>query len=182
MQYLFLLGFAGVIFGLCFLVDRLWQKWFPKDLRKVVRLPRKTVIFGIVLTFLGCFFLLNFFDELSAYLRMGCVLVSLMGLLLLGRYATFSIRYDEEGFLYRSFGKKPISCKYGDILGQRSVLTRAGVQTALYVPDGEVPLDSSMVGLHDFLKTAFSVWCRETGTDPDAVENNPSYFTYFPEP
>ena len=53
MKYLFLLGFCAVIFLLCFLIDKLIQKLFPKHKleksKTVVRPPRKSAVFGVLL-------------------------------------------------------------------------------------------------------------------------------------
>ena len=53
MKYVLLLGFCAVIFLICFLIDKLIQKLFPKhELEKsktVVRPPRKSAVFGVLL-------------------------------------------------------------------------------------------------------------------------------------
>lgn len=182
MPYLILILFMALVFGICFGVDRLIKKLVPTDDRKAVRLPRRSVIFGILLTFLGFVMLLNFWSQLEWYFRIGSGIVLLMGIFLLVQYSAFSIRYDEEGFTCRSLGKKPMYCRYEEILGQKSIVARSGVNSTLYTVHGEVPIYSAQAGVDDFLKTAFSVWCKKSGTDPDAVENNPAYLTYFPEP
>lgn len=182
MQYVILLAFMAAVFGICFLVDRLIKHFIPQDDRKAVRLPRKSAIFGILLTFVAFAAPLMFWEQLEWYIRIGCGIVLLMGVFLLVQYFSFSIRYDEEGFTYRTLGKKAMTCRYEDILGQKSLLTRSGVNATLYTKQGEVPIYSAQVGVQDFLKTAFAAWCRETGTDPESVENNPSYLVYFPEP
>ena len=53
MKYVLLLGFCAAIFLICFLIDKLIQKLFPKhELEKsktVVRPPRKSAVFGVLL-------------------------------------------------------------------------------------------------------------------------------------
>lgn len=182
MQYVILLAFMALVFGLCYMVDKLIKHFFPKDERKAVRLPRKSVIFGILLTFVAFAAPLMFWNQLEWYIRVGCGIVLLMGAFLLVQYFSFSIRYDKEGFTYRTLGKKPMDCRYEDILGQKSLLTRSGVNSALYTICGEVPIYSAQVGVQDFLKTAFAAWCEKKGIDPETVENNPNFLVYFPEP
>ena len=182
MQYVIIALFMALVFGLCFGVDRLCKTLFPKDERKAVRLPRRSVIFGILLSFLGFSALLGFWEQLEWYFRAGCFIVFFMGIFLLVQYFSFSIRYDEEGFTCRTFGKKPVCSSYADILGQKSLITRSGVNSTLYTKRGEVPIYSAQTGVQDFLKTAFAVWCEKNGIAPDTVENNPDYLTYFPEP
>lgn len=181
MLYVYLLLFMGIIFLLCFGVDQLFGKIIPKDSRKAVRQRRRTVTFGVLLTFFGFVILLGFWVQLSWYLRAGCGIVMLMGAFLLLQYFAFAIRYNETGFSYKALGKKGFSCTYGEILGQTSLLTRSGVNSTLYTKKGEVHIYSSLEGLNEFLKTAFAHWCEETGTDPERVENSPQYLTYFPE-
>lgn len=182
MQYVIIALFMALVFALCFGVDRLCKKLFPKDERKSVRLPRRSVIFGILLTFLGFSAPLMLWSQLAWYLRISCLVVLLMGIFLLVQYFSFSIRYGEEGFTCRTLGKKPVCSSYADILGQKSLLARSGVNSTLYTKHGEVPIYSAQTGVQDFLKTAFSVWCEKNGIVPDTVENNPDYLTYFPEP
>lgn len=182
MQYVIIALFMALVFGLCFGVDRLCRKLFPRDERKVVRLPRRSAVFGILLSFFGFAAMLFFWRQLEWYFRVGAALVLLLGIFLLVQYFSFSIRYDAEGFVYRGFFKKPVASTYGEISGQRSLLTRSGVNSTLYTKHGEVPIFSALQGVQDFLKTAFSVWCEKNGIEPDTVENNPAYFTYFPEP
>lgn len=182
MKYVIVLLFMAAVFGLCFLVDRLCRRLFPADPRKAVRLPRRSVIFGVLLTFLGFTAWLVYWPQFAWYLRVSSILVLVMGVFLLVQYFSFSIRYDEEGFEYRTLGKKAMTCHYDEILGQESLLTRSGVHSTLYTKQGELPIYTALVGLPEFLKTAFSHWCEAKGIDPDTVENNPQYLTYFPKP
>ena len=66
--------------------------------------------------------------------------------------------------------------------GQRSLLTRSGVNTELFVGGESLQLYSAMQGLDAFLNKAFFRWCSAKGIDPDSVENNPRMLTYFPDP
>lgn len=180
MQYVYLLGFMAVIFGVCWSVDMLCKRLWPKHPGKTVRLPKRTAVFGILLLVLGIAVVFLAWETDSVYFRFGSFLVPAIGLLLAVQYLSFSISYDAEGFVYRSLGKKPMKSAYADILGQKSVIARSGVNSVLYTKNGEVPIYSAQEGVQDFLKTAFAAWCQATGTDPEAVENNPRYLTYFP--
>ena len=77
-------------------------------------------------------------------------------------------------------GKKEFH--YSQIRGQRSLMTRGGINTILFVGDEEINLYSSMQNLNAFLNKAFYRWCAAKGIDPDSVENNPRMFTWFPDP
>lgn len=181
MLYIFLAVFMAAVFGICYGVDRLCRR-LPKDNRKAVRLPRRSVIFGIVLTFLGFAAMLSFWTQLQWFFKAAAAFSMCLGLFLLVQYFAFSIRYDAEGFTFRTLGKKPYTAKYCNILGQKSLIARSGVNSTLYLTDGEVPIYSAQVGVQDFLKTAFAAWCKAKNIDPDTVENNPEYLVYFPEP
>ena len=181
MPYLFLFLFMALVFGICYLVDVIAKRLKRQDDRKAVRLPRRTAIFGVLLTFFGVTAELTLFEELSWYLHAGLGVVFLLGVFLLLLHGCFSIRYDETGFTYRALGQKKAEYLYADILGQRSYLTRGGVNTLLLLTTGQVQLYSAMQGADDFLRFAFYRWCEQKQIDPDTVENNPQYLTYFPD-
>ena len=42
-------------------------------------------------------------------------------------------------------------------------------------------LYTAMQGLKPFLETAFRAWCAARDVDPDTVQTNPDYLSYFPE-
>ena len=187
MRYVFLALFCGVIFLLCFLVDKLIQKLFPKhDLEKsktVVRPPRKSAIFGILLLFFPLMALLFWMPEDGdTLLTICCIGAMIMGAFLLFTYFSVAIYYGEDSFLYKTLrgGKKEY--RYSDIRGQRSLMTRGGINTILFVGEDEINLYSAMQNLNPFLKHAFFRWCQAKGIDPDGIENNPRLFTWFPDP
>ena len=187
MKYVLLLGFCAVIFLICFLIDKLIQKLFPKhELEKsktVVRPPRKSAVFGVLLLVFPLMALLFWMpEEGDTLLTICCVGAMLMGAFLLVTYFSVSIYYGEDGFLYKTLrgGKKEY--RYKDIRGQRSVMTRGGINTILFVGKDEINLYSAMQNLNPFLKHAFFRWCEANGIDPDSIENNPRMFTWFPDP
>ena len=111
-----------------------------------------------------------------------CVGAMIMGAFLLYTYFSVAIYYGENSFLYKTLrgGKKEY--RYADIRGQRSLMTRGGINTILFVDEDELNLYSAMQNLNPFLKTAFFRWCEAKHIDPDSVENNPRMFTWFPDP
>ena len=106
----------------------------------------------------------------------------IFGVILLCTYFSFVIYYDDEGFLYKAWGHGKQEFRYSQIRGQRSLLTRGGVNTILFVGKEEINLYSAMQNLNAFLSKAFFKWCAAKGIDPDSVENNPRMATYFPDP
>ena len=182
MKYLFLLVFAGAIFALCCGVDRLCRAIAARHPKpgKRVTLPRREAVFGVLLTAFSGGVLVGFFEALSLPLKLGCIFVLAMGAFLLVHYLSFGIWYNDTEFWVRDWRHRARRHTYGEITGQRSLLTRSGVTTTLYLQEGEVDLYEAMVGLREFLKVAFSAWCKGKDIDPQTVENNPELLTYFP--
>lgn len=187
MKYLLVLIICAVVFLVCFLIDLLLKAIFPKSRleksKQVVRPPRRSVVFGIILTFLGAAVLIRKLPEADdVLLLIGAGVAMIFGVILLCTYFSFSIFYDEEGFLYRAWGKGKKEFRYSQIRGQRSLMTRGGINTILFVGDEEINLYSAMQNLNAFLNKAFFKWCAAKGIDPDSIENNPRMVTYFPDP
>ena len=177
---------CAVVFLLCFLIDRLVKALRPKSGLgkgvKFVRMPRRSFIFGIILLLFPVAAVLFWLPKDETLLRVGCGVIFAMGILLLYYFFSFSIRYDGQSFEYRDLRHKRTSFTYGQIRGQRSVTTRSGVQTVLFVGDDSLMLSEAMQGVNEFLSTAFFKWCDLKGIDPDSIENNPHMLTYFPDP
>lgn len=182
MPYVFL-GFLCVfVFLVCFLIDMLVKKLQKKkDDAGVVRMPKRSAAFGILLI---CFAICAFLFWVPAeelWLKIGCFVIAAMGAILLVQYGAFCIRYGEDGFSVREFRKPERKYTYAQIEGQRSLLTRSGVHTTLFVAGEQVTLTSAMDGAQAFLCKAFYKWCDLRGIEPDSVENNPRMMTYFPD-
>ena len=109
MKYVLLLGFCAVIFLICFLIDKLIQKLFPKhELEKsktVVRPPQKSATFGVLLVFVPLMALLFWlsaatlekrarYDEVFHPMRADALL-SLLGAIALG--AGCVLRFSSDG-------------------------------------------------------------------------------------
>lgn len=185
MPWLFIGVLCAVVFLLCFLVDTLVKLARRKKAvpTACVRPPRKSAIFGILLIFFPLMVLLWWMPkDGDTLLLVGSIIVLVMGIVLLVSHFSFSIRYDDDSFTCRTLGKKPMRYTYDQIRGQRSLLTRSGVNTTLFVGGDTIVLYEAMQGASTFLSKAFFRWCEAKGIDPDAVENNPRMLTWFPDP
>jgi hypothetical protein len=187
LKYVFLAILCGLIFLVCWLIDTLVKRLAPKSelekSKQVVRLPRRSAIFGVLLLFFPLVVVLFFLQKDSSLLiPIGCAVSAVFGVVLLVSYFSFAIWYDDETFLYKSFRHKKTLYHYSQIKGQRSLLTRGGVNSILFVGDDEINVYSAMDGLSAFLSKAFYKWCQQKGIDPASVENNPSMLTWFPDP
>lgn len=187
MKILPLLIVCALVFLLCFAVDKLLGRLFPKtEVEKngnVVRPARRSVIIGILLLFTAlctAVFALPKHDD--TILLLGTIFAALFGILLLINYFSVQIWFDEEKFLYKPLRGKKKEYRYGQICGQRSLMTRGGINITLFVADDTLNLYSSMQNLAPFLSKAFYRWCEEKNIQPDTVENNPRLFTWFPDP
>ena len=179
MKIWMILAICAFVFLVCFLVDTLLKHLFPKSVleksRQAVRPAKRSATFGVVLLF----FLPEGGDTL---LTIGCVVAMVLGVILLVSYFSVTIYYDDEKFLYKTLRGGKQEFHYSQIRGQRSLMTRGGINTILFVGDEEINLYSSMQNLNAFLNKAFFKWCEARRIDPDSVENNPRMFTWFPDP
>ena len=183
MIYLVYFLLIAAVFGIIALCDFLLKKILPRPRHaqkgSVVRMPRYSFIFGIVLTFAAIMALL--FVPLSETLLWASAWgVLAMGAFLLFNFFRFGIFFDEDGFTYRTLTKKARSYRYEEIRAQESFLARSGWNSTLYVAEDEVPLTAAMQGVDSFLNKAFFAWCRQKDIDPDTVENDPTMLVFFP--
>lgn len=186
MKYVLLIAFCGIIFLLCFLIDKLFQKIFPRSETEkrgqVVRLPRRNAVTSIILIFVAVSVLLFLMPEGGDTLMLvGCIVAIIMGVIILVNYLGFAIYFDDEGFVYKDLRRKKTAYRYSQIRGQRSVQTRSGINSTLFVADDEINVYSSMQNLNTFLSKAFYQWCKVKQIDPATIENNPRMFTWFPD-
>ena len=187
MKLILVAAICAFVCLICFLIDTLFKLIFPKSRleksKQVVRPPRRSAVIGVILTFAGAAMLVKLLPEKSDVLFLiGSIVAVIFGVILLCTYFSIAIYYDDEGFLYKAWGHGKKEFRYSQIKGQRSLLTRGGVNTILFVGDEEINLYSAMQNLNAFLSKAFFKWCAAKGIDPDTVENNPRMATYFPDP
>ena len=187
MKIWMIVAVCAFVFLVCFLVDTLFKRLFPKSKlersKTAVRPARRSATFGVLLLFLPIVVLLFFMPEGGdTLLLVGCITALIFGVILLVNYFSVTIYYDDEKFLYKTLRGGKQEFHYSQIRGQRSLMTRGGINTILFVGDTEINLYSSMQNLNTFLNKAFYRWCAANGIDPDSVENNPRMFTWFPDP
>lgn len=177
---------AAGVFGLCFLVDYLFKKFFRSKKQQLsgrsVRFSKRYGSFGalmIVLCFAAIFAWLNGGEWI---LGAGGGLIGVVGVGLIVYYLTFGIYYDEDGFLLHTFGRKGVTYEYGDILGQKLYTASGNIIVELHLKDGKtVAVQSTMEGCYPFLDEAFAGWCRQTEHDPNNCEfHAPDQSLWFP--
>ena len=186
MEYLALTVIAALVFGVCYLFDKGFEKLFRSKAQHktglAVRLSRRYAAFGAILMALAVAAVLTGLGS-SPVLLVGGILVGIGGICLVVYYASYGIFYDDDSFLYNSLGKKSASYRFRDILGQQLYLLQGGsVVVELHMKDGRsVSIQSTMDGARPFLDAAFAGWCRQTGKKPqDCSFHNPAEYSWFP--
>ena len=177
---------AVVTFGICYLFDKGFQKYFrnKKQHRSglAVRLNKMYSIAGVLLSVLGVIAVANGTVE-NNILLYGGILVLLVGVSLCIYHLSFGIFYDEDSFVYTAFGKKDITYRYRDILTQKLyVITGGSIVVELHMTDGKaVSVQSNMNGAYPFLDAAFNGWCRQKGVEPESCQfHDPANHLWFP--
>ena len=177
---------AVVTFGICYLFDKGFQKYFrnKKQHRSglAVRLNKMYSIAGVLLSVLGVIAVANGAVE-NNILLYGGLLVLLVGVSLCIYHLSFGIFYDEDSFVYTAFGKKDITYRYRDILTQKLyVITGGSIVVELHMTDGKaVSVQSNMNGAYPFLDAAFNGWCRQKGVEPESCQfHDPANHLWFP--
>ena len=178
---------AVVTFGICYLFDKGFQKYFrnKKQHRSglAVRLNKMYSIAGVLLSVLGVIAVANGAVE-NNILLYGGLLVLLVGVSLCIYHLSFGIFYDEDSFVYTAFGKKDITYRYRDILTQKLyVITGGSLIVELHMADGNaVSIQTTMNGAYPFLDAAFAAWCRQKGIDPESCTfHDPENHLWFPQ-
>lgn len=178
---------AAATFAVLFFIDKCFTGVFrSKQQHKSglsVRLPKANGIAGILLSVLAALVLVTDFGESQGLMFFAGILIALLGIGLCVYYVSFGLFYDDEGFVYNSFGNKSVTYRYADILGQRLYVVQGGsILVELHMAGGKaVNLQSKMEGVYPFLDKAFYRWCDEKGIDPASCEfHDPDNSLWFP--
>ena len=151
------------MFGLCFLVDRLLSRGKKQAAdAKTVRQPRRSVVIGVILLVVGIYIALF----VPGLLRVGGVVIALLGAVLLLSFCSFSVQYDDEGFTCRTLRSEK-RYQYNQIRGEQALATRGGITVMLFVGDDAVELSEAMQGVRPFLSHAYYARCRQLNIDPE---------------
>lgn len=185
MEYISILFVAALTFGACWLVDKGAKKIFRGKVQHIsglsVRLNKRYATIGIILAFLGVCAIFAGVKEYLALVIGGGVVV-LMGVCLIVYYLTFGIFYDDDSFLLTTFGKRSVSYRYDQIVGQMLYNAGGNILVELHLKGGRsVTIQAPMVGGFAFLDHAFQRWCHQTGRDPkDCGFHDPDNSLWFP--
>ena len=180
------LAVIAAVFGLCYFLDKGFQKVFRSKAQHrsglAVRLNKLYSIAGVLLAVLGVIAVMNGAID-NKTLLWGGVVVLALGIGLCIYHLSFGLFYDEDSFVYTSFGKKETTYRYSDILTQKLyVITGGSIVVELHMTDGRaVSVQSNMDGVYPFLDAAFSGWCRQKGIDAHNCEfHDPDNHLWLP--
>ena len=181
------LAVIAAVFGLCYFLDKGFQKVFRSKAQHrsglAVRLNKLYSIAGVLLSVLGVMAILSGISD-GNILLYGGIMVLLVGLGLSVYHLSFGIFYDEDAFVYTSFGTKETTYRYSDILTQKLyVITGGSLVVELHMQDGKaVSIQTTMNGAYPFLDAAFAAWCRQKGIAPESCTfHAPENHLWFPQ-
>ena len=156
-------------FGVMFLLDKGLTKLFrSRDQHRsgtAVRLKKHFGILSLALMALGVLGIGTYFTDKSLALLVGSVLILPGGALLGIYYLTHGIFYDDDTFLYVSFGNRSREYRYGEIRGQKLYEIQGGsLLVELHMADGTtVSVQGTMEGAPAFLDKAAHARMRQLG-------------------
>lgn len=177
---------AGLVFGICFLVDKGFVKVFRNQQQHrsglSVRLNKRYGTAGIIVFVLGVAALFAGLSD-STLMLVCAPLLIIVGIGLMVYYMTFGIYYDEDGFVLTTFGKKSKTYTYKDIQAQQLYNSYGNIVIELYMHDKRsVQLQAGMVGVYPFLDYAFNAWLQQTGRKKEDCDfYNPEESCWFPK-
>ena len=166
MPYLLIIA---ATFGVMFLLDKGLTKLFRSRQQHrsgtAVRLKKYYGILSLALMILGVLGIVTYFSDRGLVLLIGGILVIPGGAALGIYYLTHGIFYDDEGFLYTSFGNRSDEYRYADIRAQKLYQIQGGtLLVELHMENGKaVSVQANMEGALAFLDKAAHARMRQLG-------------------
>lgn len=176
----------ALVFGLCFLVDKGFNKIFRGKVQhqsgKSVRLSKRYGSIGLVVFAFGVAAVFMGINNAEWVLTGGAALLVLGGIALVTYYMSFGVYYDEDSFLHSQFGKSSRMYYFKDICSQQLYLAAGNVVVELHMNDGShFQVHTGMVGMDSFMDHAFQAWLEATGrTQEDCQWYDPQNSCWFP--
>lgn len=185
MKYFALILLVAAVFGLCFLADKGFTKLFRGKVQHMsgrsVRVNKRYGSFGLIVAVLGVAGVFAGF-AVNWLMFAGGWLLILVGLGLVVYYMSFGIYYDDDSFVWSTFGKKSVTYRYADILSQQLYTSAAGILIELHLRDGRaLQLQPGMKGVNCFVNQASESWFIQTGKSKEESEfYDPDNSCWFP--
>lgn len=175
----------ALTFAVCYLADFAFKKLFRNKVQHksglCVKANKKYAVFGLVSAALGVTALLS--ANVGVWALIAGAAMILLGSCLIIYFLTFGIYYDDESFVFSSFGHKSRTYKYNDIEAQQLYASGASVVIELHLADEHtIQLQSSMDGVYAFMNKAFNGWLRQRGkTVEQCGFYDPHKYSWFPD-
>ena len=175
-----------VTLGVCFLADKGFAKLFRGKSQHhsgmSVRLSKHYATIGIVVGALGVAALTAVKAQGIMMLVAGIVML-LIGICLIVYFLSFGIYYDDESFIYSSFGRKSLTYKYKEITAQQLYASGASLVIELYLSNGRtIQLQSTMNGVSKFMHKASEGWMKQKGLNKEDCQfYDPDNSCWFPK-
>lgn len=185
MEFVAVLILAALVFGVCFLVDKGFTKFFRSQAQhmsgKAVRLSKRYGSIGLVIGVIGLAAVFTGIGK-SWVLIVGGAIMVLMGVGLVVYYMGYGVFYDEDSFIFMTVGKRTITYRYGEIRSQQLYNNQGHLLIELYMADGKaIQLQSTMNGCFAFMDQAFAGWLKQTGRTQEACPwYDPENSCWFP--
>ena len=160
---------AAATFGVMFLLDRGLTKLLRSRTQHrsgtAVRLKKHFGILSLALMILGALGVINGLLEWNLTLLLGGAVILPGGAVLGIYYLTHGIFYDDDSFLYVSFGNRSREYRYADIKAQKLYEIQGGsLLVELHMTDGSaVSVQGTMEGAPAFLDKAAHARMRQLG-------------------
>ena len=154
-------------FGVMFLLDKGLTKLLRSKTQHrsgtAVRLKKHYGILSLALMILGALGIINGLIDWNPGLLLGGLVILPGGAVLGVYYLTHGIFYDDDSFLYVSFGNRSREYRYADIAGQKLYEIQGGtLLVELHMQGGKaVPVQCSMEGAYPFLDKAAHARMRQ---------------------
>lgn len=177
---------VAAVFGLCYLVDKGFTKVFRGTVQhqsgKSVRLSKRYGSIGIVMFAFGTAAIFMGINNAEWVLVAGAAVLVLGGIALVVYYMSFGIYYDEDSFIYSSFGKPSVTYYFKNIRAQQLYLASGNVVVELHMVDGShFQVHTGMTGMDAFMDHAFDAWLELTGkSQEDCTWYDPDNSCWFP--
>lgn len=185
MEFVAVIIVAAVVFGVCFLVDKGFTKLFRSQAQHMsglaVRLSKRYGSIGLVIAVIGLAAIFMGLTKDWVLIAGGAIMV-VMGVGLVVYYMSYGVFYDENSFIFMTFGKPNVTYYYKDITAQQLYNNQGHLLIELYMKDGTtIQLQSTMNGCYDFMDHAFYAWLRQTGrTQESCTFYDPQNSCWFP--
>ena len=160
---------AAATFGVMFLLDKGLTKLLRSRTQHrsgtAVRLKKHFGILSLALMILSALGIINGLIDWNPALLLGGVAILPGGACLGIYYLTHGIFYDDDSFLYVSFGNRSREYRYADITGQKLYEIQGGsLLVELHMADGTaVSVQGTMEGAYPFLDKAAHARMRQLG-------------------